>query len=90
MRFAVTERGPGIGIHLRDDDGQSSQLLQPLQECQSGECGCPSDQYDKLSAMEVDAGHDQVRVRLQPLPSERFNPDQIQACSDDTTTLAKP
>jgi len=90
MGFAVTERGPGIEIHLRDAAGTSSQLPQPLQECQSGQCGCPSGQYDKLSAMEVDAGHDQVGARLQPLPGERLNPDQILACSAYTTKLAKP
>ena len=89
MRYEVTEREPDIEIHVSDAAGHTSQLLQSMQECHSGRCGCPTDQYDKLRAMDVDAGDDEVTVRLHPLPGERLDPDEIKACLDYTTTRAE-
>lgn len=89
MRYEITQSGPDIEIHLSTAAGQASWLLQSLQDCRSGQCGCPTDQYDKLAAMEIGAGGDEVTVRLHPLPGERLDPDQIQACLDYTTTAAE-
>jgi hypothetical protein len=89
MRYEVKEHESNVEIHVSDAAGRASQLLQSLQECQTGQCGCPTDQYDKLAAMEVDAGDDEVTVRLQPLPGERLDLEQIKACMDYTITAAE-
>ena len=89
MRYEVKELEPDIEIRVSDAAGHTSQLLQSMHECQSGQCGCPTDQYDKLDAIEVEAREDEVTVRLRPLPGERLDPDEIKACLDHTTTLAQ-
>lgn len=86
MRYEVNEHEPDVEIHVSDAAGRTFQLLQSMQECQTGHCGCPTDEYDKLAAMEVAAGDDEVTVRLQPLPGERLDPEQIKACLDYTIT----
>ena len=89
MRYEVNEHESDIEISVSDAAGRTSQLLRSLQECQTGHCGCRTDQYDKLAAMEVDAGDDEVTVRLQPLPGERLDPEQIKACLDYTITTVE-
>ena len=88
MRYQVTERESDIEIHVSGAAGHTTELLQSMQECQSGQCGCPTDQYHKLAAMDVDAGEDEVTVRLQPLDGERLDPDATKPCLDYTTKLA--
>jgi hypothetical protein len=88
MRYQITERESEIEIHVSDAAGHTTELLQSMQECQSGQCGCPTDQYDKLAAMDVDAGADGVTVRLQPLDGEHLDPVAIKACLDYTTKRA--
>ena len=87
MRYDVTEHASGIDIHARGVARQVSELLESIQQCQEGQCGCPTDQYTKLSAIDIERGQDEVRVRLHPLPGERLDPDQITACLDYTTGL---
>lgn len=89
MRYEVNEHEPDVEIRVSEAAGRTSELLRSMQECQAGSCDCPTDQYDKLAAMDVDAGDDEVVVRLQPLPGERFDPEQIRACLDVTLTRAE-
>ncbi len=84
MRYEVEERGAGIEIHVSDAAGEVPRLLQSFEDCTSGRCACPTDQYDKLGAMHVDATSDEVAVRLEPLPGEHFDPDAIAACLEYT------
>lgn len=72
MRYEVKELEPDIKIRVSDAAG-TSRLLQSMQECQWGQCGCPTDQYDKLDAIEVEAREDEVTVRLRPLSGERLD-----------------
>lgn len=89
MRYKVNERDADVEIRVSDAAGRTSQLLQSMQACQTGSCGCPTDQYEKLAAMDVDAGGDEVTVRLQPLPGEHLDAEQIKACLDYTITAAE-
>jgi len=89
VRYEVRELEPDIEIRVSDAAGNTSQVLQAMQECQSGQCGCPTDQYDNLSEMAVEAHDDEVTVRLRPLPGERLDPDEIKACLDSMTSLVE-
>ena len=86
MRYEISEHGTDVEIHVRDTAGRTSQLLTSMQDCQAGQCACPTDQYNRLAAMEVRAGDDDVTVRLQPLPGERLDPEELQTCLDYTLT----
>ena len=88
MRYEVNKRQSNIEIHVSDAAGHTPGLLLSLEACQTGSCGCPTDQYDKLAAMDVDAEGDEVTVRLQPLPGEHLDVGQIKACLDYTLSQA--
>jgi hypothetical protein len=89
MRYQVNERGSDVEIHVSGASGHTSQLLESMQACQTGSCGCPTDQYDKLTAMDVEAGSDEVTVRLHPIPGEHFDAEEIMACLDFTITQVR-
>ena len=86
MEYEVTEHGPNVEIVVRGAAEQEPRLLESLQDCQSGNCGCPTDQYDRLAAMEVESEDGDVTVRLQPRFGEQFDAEQLRACLDYTLT----
>ena len=84
MRYEITEQDAAVQIQVHHTAGRTPQLLAAMQDCQEGRCGCPTDQYDRLAAMDVAATDDEVTVRLQPQPGERLDPDELRACLNYT------
>ncbi len=84
MRYEITEQDTDVQIQVHDTAGRTEQLLASMQDCQQGRCSCPTDQYDRLAAMNVTATDDEVTVRLQPQPGQRLDPDELRACLDYT------
>jgi hypothetical protein len=89
MRYEINEHEPDVEIHVSGAAGRSTQLLESMRECQAGHCGCPTDQYDKLAAIDVHADEEEITLRLHPLPGQRLDPEQLRACLDYTTTNAE-
>ena len=87
-RYRIEEEGPSVAIELTEVAGQEGELLQTFSECQAGQCSCPTDEYLKLAAMEVEQDQDVIRLRLDPKPGEEFDISEIAACLDYTTTKA--
>ena len=53
-KYRIREEGTAVAIELTEVEGKQEELLQAFGECQSGQCSCPTDQYEKLGAMQVD------------------------------------
>ena len=86
MRYAIDEHGKTVEIRISGAVGHEPELLESLQDCQSGRCGCPTDQYDRLAGMDVETGGGEVTIRLQPLPGQRLDAALLRACLDYTLT----
>lgn len=84
MRYDIRDEDGRVQVRVEEVRGRSLQLLAALQDCQEGRCGCPTNEYDRLAAMEVGGGEDEVRVRLDPKPGERLDAEQVVACLDYT------
>lgn len=84
MRYDIRDDDDRVEIRVEGVRGRAPQLLASLQDCQEGRCGCPTNEYDRLAAMEIAGGQDEVRVRLDPKPGERLDPKQVAACLDYT------
>lgn len=89
MKYEISEQGTTVEILVRDAAEHQQQLLASFQECQSGSCGCPTDQYERLDAMVIEAEDGDVTLRLKPLPGEQFDTDELRACLDHTITEAE-
>jgi hypothetical protein len=84
MKYEISEQGTTAEIRVQDAGNQRSSLLQALGECRSGSCGCPSDQYERLANLDVDATDHNVTLRLEPRPGQRLDPEQLCECLDHT------
>ena len=89
MNYEISEQGTAVEIRVHDVGDQEPELLPSFQECQSGSCGCPTDQYDKLAKMDVDAADGDVTLRMEPRPGERLDTEQLRVCLDYTLSHAE-
>ena len=81
------EQGPqGIAIELTDVAGRREELLAAFEECQSGQCTCPTDEYQKMASMDVGSTDDEIVLRAWPRAGARLDVDEISACLDCTVS----
>lgn len=83
-RFRIREEsrstGQVVAIELTEVGEKQAALLEAVQQCQEGRCDCTTDQYTKISAMAVEPGDDEVQIRLEAKPGERFVTAEIASC----------
>jgi len=89
VRYEIIEHETDVEIQVSDTAGRTPQVLQSMQGCRAGRCGCPTDQFDRLAGMDVTAGGDEVTLRLQPLPGQHLDLEQLRACMDLTIASAE-
>jgi len=83
-RFRIREEQAAVAIEVTEVGGRQAELLGAFQECQEGRCDCPTDEYSKVSTMAVEAGDDQIRLRLEAKPGDRFDTSEIAGCLEHT------
>ena len=89
MRYSITGRGEDVEIRLRETGDRTPRLLASLQECREGRCGCPTDQYDRLADMTIEADAGEVTIRLRPRDGESLDANQLQDCLDYTVAQSQ-
>jgi len=89
-RYRIHEDKSTVLIEVAEVGASKEQLLEAFGECQSGQCSCPTNEYDKLESMEVEPGENLIRMRLEPKPGEKLDTSQIAACLDYTTAAIAP
>ncbi len=86
VRYEITEQPDYLKVRLDGTTGLQDQLLAALQECQQGRCSCPTTEYEKLDALEIDASTDEIELRLKPKPGVQLAPSEVARCLDYTIT----
>ncbi len=86
--YRIHESETAVTIEVTEVGGKQEELLGAFGACQAGQCSCPTDEYQKLAAMDVKHGEDDIRLRLEPKPGEKFDLSEIAACLDYTTAKA--
>lgn len=87
-RYRIEESEKAVIVDVTEVGGKQEKLLDAFSACQAGQCSCPTDEYEKLAAMEVQRGEDDIQLRLEPKPGEKFDVSEIAACLDYTTAKA--
>jgi hypothetical protein len=87
-QYRIREEPTAISIELADVQGKQDELLQAFRECRTGQCSCPTDEYEKVAEMRLDSDEQQITIQLRPLVGERFDTDEIAACLDYTIANA--
>ena len=89
-RYRIHEDKSTVLIEVAEVGASKEKLLEAFGECQSGQCSCPTNEYDKLESIEIEPGENQIRLRLEPKPGEKLDTSQIAACLDYTTAAIAP
>jgi hypothetical protein len=86
VRHRIEQDAEGFAIELTGVAGRLEELLDAFEECQSGQCTCPTDEYQKMAGIDVASTDDEIVLRLAAKPGARFDPDEISACLDYTVS----
>ena len=82
--YRIDETEGGIAIELTNVGERQAAMLESLGECAEGRCSCPTDEYEKVAAMEVRPSADRIEIQLAAKPGERLDTTEIAACLDYT------
>lgn len=88
-QYEISDGGSGVTIELTGTCGSQDELLVAFGECQTGQCSCPTEEYQKVDAMDVEASTDAITIRLHAKPDTELDTDAIAACLDYTVTQAE-
>ncbi len=83
-RYQITSTQSGLDIEISGVGDKRDELLAAFGECQSGQCSCPTNEYEKVGAMDVNPTEDEIHIALQPKPGTHFDPSEIGRCLDYT------
>lgn len=83
--YRIQQEQQAVSVEVSEVGGKQDQLLEAFGECQAGRCSCPTDEYEKLASMDIEQAGDNVRLRLEAKPGEKFDTSEIAACLDYTT-----
>lgn len=88
--YDITPTDNGVTIEVTGVGDKQQQLLAAFGECRDGRCSCPTTEYEKVEAMELDVqpSDDAMAITLQAKPGTQFDTDQVAACLDYTLEQA--
>jgi hypothetical protein len=80
----------GLTVEVTDIEGQQERLLAEFQACRDGRCSCPTDEYEKLEALEIDESSASIRLRLKAKAGQAFDQGDIERCLKHTAGKLDP
>lgn len=84
MKHTIEKTDAGLRITARVDTDMQAALLEEFSKCASGACSCPTPQYDKLQAIDVQARPGEVSVELTAKAGEVIDAADIERCLEHT------
>jgi hypothetical protein len=88
-KYTISADGPSVAIELTGVAGRQDELLEAFGECQEGRCSCPTNEYEKVAAMDVQPDEDRIAIKLQAKPGATFDSAEIAACLDYTVSKSE-
>lgn len=88
MRYEVEQDEGTVEIQIDGVGDHTPTLLRAFQECQTGNCTCPTDQYDRLATMHVGQAEDQLTLRLTAEEGQQFDVNELKMCLEHTISKA--
>jgi hypothetical protein len=89
-QYQIEASDTTLAIEITEVGERQEQLLEAFGECQGGTCSCPTNEYEKVAAMEVTPTPDRIDIRLRTKPGLRFDLAEIAACLDYTVEKSGP
>ena len=80
MRQVIKADTQGLTVDVTDIDDRVDQLLAEFKACQEGRCSCPTGEYAKLEALQIDESPSSIRLRLKAKAGQAFDQSEIERC----------
>ena len=91
MKYAIKTKPQGLEIRVDGLGDKQQRVLESFQECATGKCSCPTNQYEKLEAIKIAPSSDSVSIELKAKPGETVKQSDIEKCLEYTAEqIAKP
>ena len=84
MKYKIESNENEINIEVTETKGKLEKLMEAFQECQEGRCTCPTQEYSKLDALEIESDEDTIRLKLKSKPNVIFDQSEIGKCLEYT------
>lgn len=84
MKHTLEKTESGLRITATVATDKQSELLEQFNKCASGTCSCPTPQYGKLQAINVQAQPCVVSVELTAKAGEVIDARDIECCLEHT------
>ena len=86
MKHEIKKDSNNVKIEFTDFGDKGNDLLKAFQDCQSGNCSCPTNEYDKLETLEVEKNNGVISLSLKPKEGQDFEKSEIEKCLTHTET----
>ncbi len=90
MKRIVKSSSEGLTIEVSEISGQQEQLLAEFRACEEGRCSCPTNEYEKLDSLNIEAAGGKVRLSLKAKSGQVLDGSEIQKCLDHTGKKLDP
>ncbi len=84
MEAKIKSTETGIQIDVTDLEGKKDQLLEAFQECSEGRCTCPTQEYEKVEALEVIDSGDAIELSIKAKEDQQIDTAEIEKCLEYT------
>ena len=89
-QYKISNESSAVAIELTGFAGHQKELLEAFQGCQEGTCSCPTDEYQNVASMTVDADESRIAIRLEAKPGAKLDVSEIESCLDYTIRGVEP
>lgn len=88
MKYRIEETATGLSVEVTEAGDAAERVVDAFRACQVGQCGCPSTEYVKVEAMDMERSRERIHVTMKAKPGERIEKDQVERCLEFTLALA--
>ena len=84
MKRIVKSSSEGLTIEFSAISRQQEQLIAEFRACEEGRCSCPTNEYEKLDSLNIEAASGKIRLSLKAKSGQVLDGSEIQKCLDHT------
>ena len=80
MEAKIKTTENGIQIDVTDLEGKREQLLEAFQECSEGRCTCPTQEYQKVEALDIVDLEGAIQLSIKAKVDQQIDTAEIEKC----------
>jgi len=84
MKYTISNRDGGIHIDVTGVRDGSEQLIDAFTKCREGRCSCPTQEYEKVEAIEIQQSGESIHVSIRVREGEIIETGDIEQCLQHT------